>query len=124
MKRLVSIGFIALYFVLSVGVNVLIHTCCGFRTVDVMPASASDPCGCAAEFADDMCCTLVLQTIAISDDQQSTSCYAPGSPDCSAVLYPTGDILNWGLERAVRPSEEPSPPPGISSTILNCVFLI
>jgi hypothetical protein len=124
MKRLVSIGFIAFYFALSVGVNVLIHTCCGFKSIDVMPMSAKDPCGSDTECSDDMCCTLVLQTIGIADDQQAAPCYSPGSPDCATVVYPQADALVWAIERPAPSNIDPSPPPGISPTILNCVLLI
>jgi hypothetical protein len=124
MKKLISIGFVALYFVLSVGVNVLIHTCCGFRSIDVMPLSAKDPCDCSTEFSDEMCCTLLLQTISIVDDQQTTASFVSGSPDCSACVYPPADAVVCRVQTQVHSNVDPSPPPGISPIILNCVFLI
>lgn len=125
MKRLASIGFLAVYFALSIGVNVLIHTCGGYRSVDVFPISAADPCGaCMDGLSDEMCCTLVLQTLHIEDDQKVAVGAPVSSPDYAFVDYPS---LNQTPDEAFRSSPVPvdtSPPTDIASNILNCVFLI
>ena len=124
MKKLASIGLVAIYFVLSVGVNVLIHTCGGYRSVDVLPISTEDPCGCCDEFSDDMCCTLVLHTFHIGDDQQVAPNVTVASPDCVIVEYASDDEHYCGAALSSLPSIAESPSPQVSATILNCVFLI
>lgn len=124
MKRLISIGLLSLYFALSMGVNVLIHTCGEYRSIDVLPASAKDPCGCCDEISGDMCCTLVLHTFHISDDQSAVSSVTLASPIASPAEYPTADVQFAGARIPGTTFVSTSPPTPVSNTILNCVFLI
>ena len=122
MKRLLFIPFVLIYFVSSVGVNVLVHTCGGYRSVDFLPGSAEDPCGAAC--GDEMCCTLILQTIRIADDQQPSPPVTVSVPDCAVVEYPSADVHSQGAPAHDLSSGSPSPPSDVPATILNCVFLI
>ena len=124
MKRLVSIAFVGIYFLLSVGVNVLVHTCGGYRTIDVLPASAADPCGCAEEMSDDMCCTLVLKAFHLDDDQKTVDRVSISPLDFATVVYPlTMEVPDNEVSTTSVPVDT-SPPHHVSTTILNCSFLI
>jgi hypothetical protein len=124
MKRLFSIAFVGIYFCLSVGVNVLIHTCCGYRTVDLMPTSAADPCGCTEEMSDEMCCTLVLKVFHLDDDQQTAYAGSLAAPDFSVVAYPQAAEIPVCETITPPVPVDTSPPFHISPSILNCSLLI
>jgi hypothetical protein len=124
MKYVLSIIFIGIYLSLSAGVNVLIHTCGGERTVDVMPTSTSDPCGCAEEMSDDMCCTLVLKVFRLDDEQQAAKTATVTSLDYCVLDYPSTIEVPLSEVVAAPVPVDASPPPPVPPTILNCTFLI
>ena len=124
MKRFFFIGLIGFYFLFSVGVNVLVHTCGEFRTFDLMPVAAKDPCECSDAMGDDPCCTLSLQAFHIDDDQGPAPrvVTAPATGVCA--LLPIEDH-GVSVEMAARPvSIASSPPQQIPPTILGCALLI
>jgi hypothetical protein len=124
MKKVASIAFVGIYFLLSVGVNVLVHTCGGYRTVDVMPASATDPCGCSEEMSDDMCCTLELKAFLLDEDQKALDKVSVSPLDFATVVYPVAMEVPDGEISTTHVPVDTSPPHHVSTTILNCSFLI
>jgi hypothetical protein len=124
MGRFVSILLLGVYLLYSAGVVVLIHTCGGSRTFDVMPLTAEDPCGCSDFMSEDACCTLSLRAFQIDDDQNAAPRIAPGPVVEVCAVLPLD--LAWApAHTAVRSlSMTPSPPEEISPTLLGCALLI
>jgi hypothetical protein len=123
-KRVVSIAFVLLFLLLSGGVQILVHTCSGETTVEMMPASAEDPCGCGDEGPDARCCTLVLKSFQLDEMQQVIATSLPTLEPVAAARFPLALDLpaEPALDQLVAAGT--SPPPAVSPTILNCTFLI
>jgi hypothetical protein len=124
MIRLLSIPIAAIVLLLSGGVDVLIHTCGGETTVEMMPSSTDDPCGCDDDATSDPCCTLVVKTFCLDDMQKSAKETGPQTEKLLIDTVPDGvvDLTLRGCDAAVR-TESP-PHSFISLPILHCSFLV
>lgn len=71
MKKAFTILFMALYLVLNVGLNVMVHTCGGESEALLATTAIEDPCGCADDMSSaDMCCSTEIKTIKLDDSQK------------------------------------------------------
>ncbi len=126
MRKIFSIGFLAVYLFLTAGVNIIIHTCGGEATASIETTKYEDPCGCNDEMnAEDVCCTTKITALQIDDVQLSSIPFVPKIISAIDILpveiftYPvlaqrnTTNFIN-GI----------SPPPTATINISNCVFLI
>jgi len=123
-RKLASIAFILLFLLLSGGVQILVHTCGDETSVEMMPSSARDPCGCSDESPDSRCCTVELKSFQLDAMQQAMATLLLKVETVAVVEVPSS--LNLMLEPSVIQvtSVTPSPPPSVSSTILNRTFLV
>ncbi|MEW5799300.1 MAG: hypothetical protein AB1728_09860 [Bacteroidota bacterium] len=127
MKKAFTILFLILYFVLNVGLNIMIHTCGGESVVLLAATSADDPCVCDDGVPmDDMCCTTELKTVKLDDSQKTTA--EPTAEKLAAL-----DLLFIETEPALLFHDSGSrihalipfsPPPNRDFQISNSVFLI
>ena len=127
MKKGFPIFFVSLYLFLTVGVNILIHTCGGKATVVVATTSVQDPCrNCEGADVDEMCCSTVVKTLQINDEQLAV---APEivNPLVIVDLLPIETIsfqlLDSPIERGHYYTDTP-PPSYQELNIVNSVFLI
>lgn len=126
MQRALSIAFLLIYLGLTVGVNVLHHTCGGTTDANFAPVSQEDPCGCADVMdPSDRCCTVSITTFQLHDEQVATAIVSAPSLDATHVIYPLSDVT-LALVPTVMPSASPeSPPPrAVPANIFNCSFLV
>ena len=72
MKKLFAISLLALYVSLTIGMNVVIHTCGGKADIMVTTTTVENPCDCADEMPTDMCCTTTVTTLKLDDAQKAT----------------------------------------------------
>lgn len=123
MRFSASIAFLLLYVVFTGGLQVLVHTCGGHTSFDVMPASAEDPCGCSDEPATDRCCTTQLVTLKLDADQKA-AVPVPAVPDLlfTGVADPVRCDAPAPVFRASFTT--PSPPGRESLPIFHCTLLI
>ena len=127
MKKVFSISLVSLYLFLTVGVNILIHTCGGKATVVVATTSVQDPCrNCEGADVDEMCCSTVVKTLQINDEQLAV---APEiiNPLVIVDLLPVETISVHLLDsptETVHYFTDTSPPPNQELNIINSVFLI
>lgn len=135
MKKAVSIIFVAIYALLTVGVNVMVHSCGGNSETILQPISASDPCLSGMEPAQeneigmsmsDMCCTTEITTVKI-DDIQLASAIAELhplvvvdliSPESNSTQSSTSALFSFNH------TVDTSPPPREDLSLINSVFLI
>jgi hypothetical protein len=123
-KRLASITFILVFLLLSGGVQILVHTCGGETTVELMPVSAGDPCGCENGPPDARCCTVELKSFHLDDMQRTIAAPLLKVEPIAIVELP--HLQNFTaaevFERQFPVNH--SPPRTVSATILNCTFLV
>lgn len=128
MKTFINILILPVYISLSVGLNVLLHTCGDYTTVYMIPLSTQDPCnkggshGCCDK---DPCCKLEIKVFHINDSQlQSQIPHQENKVSFGAIMPNIGQaILLRGYHPPVIPANT-SPPRNISKHILDCTFLI
>jgi hypothetical protein len=123
-KKLVSIAFILLFSLASGGFQILVHTCGGETTVEVMPTSAQDPCGCGDESPASRCCTTQLKTFHLDEMQQGSTVSLTNVETVTIAELPALQGLVFDQEAVHIPSVTASPPSFVSPTILFCTFLI
>ncbi|MBW7887235.1 MAG: hypothetical protein H3C35_02610 [Bacteroidetes bacterium] len=126
MKKATVILFLAVYTLLIVGVNIMVHTCGGETESILAPLSAEDPCGSEdGTMPNDMCCKTEIKSVKISDEQlaaSAASCEPLTVSNMLPVLSSTVSIQ----ETAVLFSSpyEIYPPPKLALYISHSVFLI
>jgi hypothetical protein len=123
-RKLADIAFILLFLLFSGGVQILVHTCGGRTSVKMMPSSAEDPCGCGDESPDSHCCSVELRSFQLDAMQQAM---APSFPKVEPLAVPELPLLQDLVARQTvvhTVTATPSPPRSVSTTILNCSFLI
>lgn len=73
MQKIISIALLVVYITLSVGLNIIVHTC-GEETDAILATSTiEDPCGCGDESPADRCCTTEVTTVQLDDAQKVPS---------------------------------------------------
>ncbi|MFA6456894.1 MAG: hypothetical protein WCW40_08740 [Bacteroidota bacterium] len=126
MNKALIILFLPLYVILSVGLNIQVHTCGGESEAMLATTAAEDPCGCADELSADRCCTTEISTVKI-DDAQQASIAAVVTPltvlEILAVDLPM-QITVDGTDFSQHFLSSFSPPPLTDLTVRNSVFLI
>lgn len=120
------------YLILSVGMNILVHTCSGESTATVATTKAVDPCICSDKTpgaqlemnAEDMCCTTELKSVHLDDAQTVT----PANVEQNLIAVgtvPTIGILSFDIHRSLFVIlGDTSPPSNKDLHISNSVFLI
>jgi len=123
-KRLASIAFILLFLLFSGGIQILVHTCGGKTTVEMMPTSTDDACGCGDESPDAGCCTLELKSFHLDEMQQTIATPLLKVETIAVAECPLLPevVVEQMFDRTV-PVHHP-PPRSVSTTILNCTFLV
>ncbi len=124
-KKVLTILFLSVYAVLSLGLNILVHTCGGESEALLVTTEASDPCACGDEAPmEDMCCTTELKTVQL-DDSQKVVLTTIEDKLFSVVDVAIVDIFPNEVPHLffVIPSDT-SPPPNKDLNISNSVFLI
>jgi len=123
MRKPFIIAFLAVYLVLTTGFTVLIHTCGGYSTVEAIPLSTEDPCGCMDE--NESCCTLEIREFQIDGDQKAATVELPQVKIAEAVHFADETDALSGAEGLARPfiPDRPSSPV-IPLHILHCTLLI
>lgn len=123
MRSWISIALLVLYLAFTAGFQVLVHTCGGYTSYDVMPSSAQDPCGCSTEPEADRCCSTQLVTMKLDADQKASVPAAPAPPPVAVVPAVHADLLF--SDPAPRPVAcSSSPPSTVPLPVLHCTFLI
>jgi hypothetical protein len=126
MQKIVTIVLLFVYLTLSVGLNILVHTCGGESEAILATARVEDPCGCDDDMSADKCCTTEITTIQLSNeqkasvttiDQQLVVCGE--APVCTVVVDHSD-----GSEFSSVFLSSFSPPPAYDRCIVNSVFLI
>ena len=124
MKRVFPLVFVIFFVLLSAGLQILVHTCGGETTVELMPTSAEDPCGCDSQPIDGGCCTIELKTFPLDDMQQRADVQLPTvGASVLAGLAPSACEATAG-RHGPCPVAAPFPPSSAPPTILYCTFLI
>lgn len=124
MKRVFPLAFIVFFILPSVGLQILVHTCGGETTVELMPTSAEDPCDCGNQPLDGCCCTIELRTFHLGDMHQPVEAQLPTvGASMVAGLAPSPCEAAAG-RCGPCPAAAPFPPPSVPPTILYCTFLI
>jgi hypothetical protein len=132
MKHIFTILFLIIYLILSVGMNILVHTCSGESTATIATTKAVDPCVCEDETSAsqpnfsmaDMCCTTELKTVQIDDAQTITPANIEQNLVAAGIL-PTIEISTFDTQRSsFIIFNDTSPPPDKDYQISNSVFLI
>jgi hypothetical protein len=120
-----TIALVCLYIVLTAGFQVLLHTCGGETTVQLLPGGGEDPCGCGDVPEQDRCCTTQVITVHLDDVQQGATVTLP-APDVTVSLTPAVLLNSLVYQPAVAllQTAGSSPPSSTPSHILNCAFLI
>ena len=126
MQKLFIIVLLFVYVVLSVGLNIIVHTCGDESETLLATTKVEDPCGCGDEMTDIRCCTTEVTTVKLNDDQktsiaaidqQLTLC--PLSPVCTSLFIHHDETDFSSLILATF-----SPPPNNDLCVVNSVFLI
>ena len=115
-----------LYLTLSVGVNIIVHTCGDSTETFLATTSADDPCACSDMMPIDKCCTTVLTTVQLDDVQKVSIASIDDQlkvleivPVCYAI-----DPLPVDSGFKLYTFTSFSPPPPDDLCISNSVFLI
>lgn len=124
-KALLTIVVILLYAVSAAGVQFYVHTCGGETTVDPLPISGRDPCGCDDGMDQERCCTSQLLSADLDDAQPVLKVTVAGTPVAflTSSLAPVQGPAPTDIPFLLR-STANAPPSRVSPTILFCTFLI
>jgi hypothetical protein len=124
MRHPAIIVLLLLYVVFAAGFQVLVHTCGGYTTRDVMPVSAEDPCGCADEPEAERCCTTVLVTLRIDADQKAVVALQPFADGQPLIAALRGADAQAPARVSLPVFTTSSPPRAVPLSILHCALLI
>ena len=125
--------FLLLYVALSVGMNIIVHTCGGVSEALLVTTEVKDPCVCGDEMpmADQpgiglagMCCKTELKTVILDDSQNiSIPTIEEKLVAIHVVLFTSISPLDVQCSSFVI-TDDTSPPPNKYLYISNSVFLI
>jgi hypothetical protein len=126
MRKIFSITFLAVYVVLTAGMNIVIHTCGGEASASIATSVFKDPCGCSDEMpTEDMCCTVSIKSIQIDDEQLSAAQFISQNIFLTDILpLELFSIPLTGNYSTTLFSLDTSPPLNEAIHISHCVFLI
>ncbi len=124
-KNIFIISFIALYLLLTIGMNILVHTCGGESEATLVTTNAEDPCACGDEMtAEDLCCQTELKSVKIDDVQTVTAANIERNLVVIGIL-PSVEYSIFNVQYSTfNLYHETSPPPNKDFQISNSVFLI
>ena len=126
MKFLINISVLLVYLSLSVGFNIMLHTCGEYTSAHLMPITAEDPCsqgrshGCCAS---NPCCKLEIKVFHLNDFQLQTQIPLQDDPILLSALIPDIKVISRDHYSPVQATDN-SPPVNIPRHILDCIFLI
>lgn len=125
MKRTFTIVLLLVYVTLSVGLNIMVHTCGGESDTILATTKVEDPCGCNDMSAADKCCTTEVTTVKLDSDQKANFSSVEQqliictiAPVCSAIVRPAEPELASRILTFV------SPPPSSDLCIDNSILRI
>ena len=125
MKKILTISFLLLYVTLSVGLNILVHTCGSESEALLVTSNANDPCVCANEVPmEDMCCKTELKTVKLDDSQKATFSSIQETLQCLQEILVSNNTLFEFEYSSFSIQIDTSPPPNRNFQISNSVFLI
>ena len=123
-KRIAHIGFLALLLFFAATPWVVIHTCGGETDVDLMSASAEDPCGCADDGDAAPCCSLEVRTFHLDAARPAVSALPGLDPDFTTTLFPAPVDLPMCDFRHAPAGASVHPPGHPPLQILHCALLV
>lgn len=126
MQKILTIALLFVYLTLSVGLNILVHTCGGESETLLATTRVEDPCGCNDDMSSDKCCTTEITTIQLSNEQKASVttidqrlAVCGDVPVCTVIV---DHSLDSEFSSVFLSSF--SPPPTYDRNIVNSVFLI
>lgn len=126
MQKIFTISLMFVYLTLSVGLNIIVHTCGGDSETILAASTVEDPCGCGDMMPEDRCCTTEVTTVKLNDDQKTVISTIEQQLSVETISYPV-----ISAERPAADTKQTtifissfSPPPHTDLTIINSVFLI
>ena len=126
MQKIFIISLMFVYLTLSVGLNIVVHTCGGDSETMLAASTVEDPCGCGDMMPDDRCCTTEVTTVKLIDDQKTVVSTIEQQLSVDTITYPalTTQRPIPGAELTTIFISSFSPPPHTDLTIINSVFRI
>lgn len=125
MKKIFTILFLSVYTTLSIGLNILVHTCGGESDARLVTTEAKDPCVCGDEMPmAGMCCTTVLKTVMLDDSQNISISVIEEKLVAVHEVFVVTIIPLEELYSSFVISSDTSPPPNKDFQESNSVFLI
>ena len=127
LKKITTILFLFIYFVLTVGMTVSTHFCGGkITSVQMLPfMHKEDTCGCDDSAIPDGCCKTEIKTVHINGEQIAVQVEQPSSYQTDIALWANVSfeaLSSSNIYRMIVP--ESSPPESPRSYILHCTLLI
>jgi hypothetical protein len=126
MKKTFTIALLLVYVTLSVGLNIMVHTCGGESDTLLATTNVEDPCGCNDMAAADKCCTTEVTTVKLDADQKAniTSVEQQLSLCMTAPVCAAAVVRPAEPELASRILTFDSPPPSSDLCIDNSILRI
>ncbi|MFA5834535.1 MAG: hypothetical protein WDA22_13740 [Bacteroidota bacterium] len=126
MKNIFIIFLLALYLTITVGLNIIVHTCGGESDTMLATTTTEDPCGCGDEMPTDKCCTTELTTVQLEDAQQVSITTIIQPLIASDVVMPGMSFVQLLHDSNITSAFLTffSPPPNNDLSITNSVFRI
>ena len=123
--RTIIIGILLVYGFLTMGLNIMVHTCAGTSETIVGAMSAEDPCACGDEMsADDMCCTTSVTSLKIDDVQlNAATIHLDRTDEVIGTIAPVV-IIPHSAHYGLAVFTDTSPPYSHDKNILFSQFLI
>jgi hypothetical protein len=126
MQKFLTIVLLFVYLTLSVGLNIIVHTCGGDSETILAATTIEDPCGCDDGMSADKCCTTEVTTVKLNDEQKLCMTTIDEQLTSKTVAYHTPSALepSGPADRTpiILTSYSPSPPNDLH--IVNSVFRI
>jgi hypothetical protein len=126
MKKVLTISFLMLYLTLSVGLNIIVHSCGDSSETFLATTSVDDPCACSGMMPTDKCCTTVLTTVQVDDVQKASIASIDDQLTVLEIVPVNTSIVPLPIDSGFRlyTLTSFSPPPPNDLCISNSVFLI
>lgn len=126
MQKITTILLVFVYLTMSVGLNIIVHTCGGDSETILAASTVEDPCGCGDMLPEDRCCTTEVVTVKLNDDQKTVVSNLALQYSVETIMYPSPAPERQPADTEAAPIflASFSPPPGADLTIINSVFLI
>jgi hypothetical protein len=132
-KKIFTISFLVVYLTLSVGMNILVHTCGGESQASLVTTSAKDPCVCDDGASSDeqstiapvdMCCTMEFKAVQLDDVQTVVPVHVEQNLSVAGIL-PSIEHSIFNVQYSTSNIYlDTSPPPDKDYQTSNSVFLI